>query len=80
MPGQLAEPVLSLGEGLRQGPPIFLSVHPWGRTVRVGHREELKCSKLKQRILRVSQTDGYLRGKMRKMKPNTQYCYMEVVT
>ncbi|GJL68192.1 MAG: hypothetical protein NPIRA06_08270 [Nitrospirales bacterium] len=43
---------------LRQGPPIFLSVHPWGRTVGVGHREELKCSKPKAEEPR-SYTNGW---------------------
>jgi len=30
--GELAKPVLSLAEGLRQGPPVHESVHSWGRT------------------------------------------------
>ena len=34
--GQLAEPVLSPAEGLRQGPPIDKSVRPWGRAAGVG--------------------------------------------
>ncbi len=33
---QLAEPVLSRAEGLRQGPPVHESVHPWGRMAGVG--------------------------------------------
>ena len=33
--GQLAEPVLSLGEGLKQGPPPHESVPPLGQTAGV---------------------------------------------
>ena len=36
MKDQLAEPVLSLLEGLKQGPPLDKSTHPWARTAGIG--------------------------------------------
>ncbi len=39
MDDQLAEPVLSLAEGLKQGSPAHESVHPEGRAAGVGSWE-----------------------------------------
>jgi len=41
--GQLAEPVLSLAEGLKQGPPIDESVPPLGQTAGVGPGRDEYC-------------------------------------
>ena len=40
MADQLAEPVLSLAEGLKQGPPVDESIHHEGRAEGVGPLQE----------------------------------------
>jgi len=44
--GQLAEPVLSLAEGLKQDPPIDESVPPLGQTAGVGPEGDEYCGGL----------------------------------
>ncbi len=50
MDDQLAEPVLSLAEGLKQGSPAHESVHPEGRAAGVGPWEtKISGSQMKKR-------------------------------